>query len=108
MTRRWWPAGLLVICCVLLGGPEARPLEAAVLLQYGTNVARVVAIELNYAPEVPLLQVAATVDGRYVKRAEYRRDAAIQAVLDVMRFKDRGRLSVVYEDNRILSFFVSE
>jgi hypothetical protein len=52
--------------------------------------------------------VAVTTDSRFVKRAEYRSDAAIQNVLQLVHFKERGKLFVVYEDNRILSFFVQE
>jgi hypothetical protein len=98
----WW----LLLLGSLLGGAESRRAEAAVLLPYGTNVARVAEVEVNYFPDRPLLQVAVTIDGRYVKRAEYRRDAAIQTVVDLLRFKERGRLYVVFEDNAIVSFFV--
>lgn len=94
--------------CLLLGGERIPPAGAAVLLQYGTNVARVIELEMNYIPDRPLLQVAATTDARFVKRAEYQSDAAIQNVLQLARFKQRGKLSVVYEENRILSFFVRD
>lgn len=94
--------------CVLVGGEGLRSAGAQVLLPYGTNVARVVALELNYFPDRPQLQVAVTTDSRFVKRAEYRSDAGIQNVLQLMHWKERGKLFVVYEDNRILSFFVRE
>lgn len=94
--------------CVLVGGEGIQPVGAQVLLPYGTNVARVAGLELNYFPDRSQLQVAATTDTRFVKRAEYRNDAAIQNVLQLIHFKERGRLFVVYEDNRILSFFVQE
>lgn len=100
----------LTVCaaCVLVGGEEVRQVDAAVLLPYGTNVARVAEVELNYFPDQPLLQVAVTTDSRFVKRAEYRRDPAIQAIVDLLRFKQRGRLFVVFEDNKIVSFFVQD
>jgi uncharacterized protein YggE len=94
--------------CVLVGGEQAQPARAQVLLPYGTNVARVVQLELNYVPDQSQLQVAVTTDARFVKRAEYRNDAAIQNVLQVVRFKERGKLFIVYEENRILGFFVQE
>ncbi len=101
--------GLLLAAGCLLNGEAGRQrAEAAVLLPYGTNVGRVVAVEVNYMPERPLLQVAVTTDGSYVKRGEYSRDPAIQAVLDLLRFKERGRLYVVYDENRIVSFFVQQ
>jgi hypothetical protein len=93
---------------VLAGGEQIQPAEAQILLPYGTNVARVTGLELNYSPDRSQLQVAVTTDARFVKRAEYRNDAAIQNVLQLVRFKERGKLFVVYEDNRILSFFVQE
>ncbi|HSB71132.1 MAG TPA: hypothetical protein VLH58_06935 [Candidatus Methylomirabilis sp.] len=94
--------------CLLLGGEHIRPAGAAVLLQYGTNLARVIELEINYLPDRPLLQVAATTDARFVKRAEYQSEAAIQNVLQLARFKQRGKLFITYDDNRILSFFVRE
>ncbi len=107
MTRlRGLPWRLLLLGSLFLAGEEMQRAEAAVLLPYGTNVARVAGVEVNYFPDRPLLQVAITTDARFVKRAEYRRDAAIQTVLDLLRFKERGRLYVVFEDNAIVSFFV--
>ena len=94
--------------CALVGGEQIQPAAAQVLLPYGTNVARVIELELNYLPDRPQLQVAVTTDSRFVKRAEYRSDTAIQNVLQLVHFKERGKLFVVYEDNRILSFFVQE
>jgi len=94
--------------CVLVGGEPVHPAGAQILLPYATNVARVTQLELNYLPDQPQLQVAVTTDTRFVKRAEYRNDAAIQNVLQLVRFKERGKLFVVYEENRILSFFVQE
>ncbi len=94
--------------CGLVGGQQVQRAGAATLLPYGTNVARVIELELNYFPERPLLQVAATTDTRFVKRAEYRADGTIQNILQLARFKERGKLFIVYEDNRITSFFVQE
>ncbi len=94
--------------CGLFGGEQLRPASAAVLLPYGTNVGRVVGLEINYFPGRPQVQIAATTDTRFVKRAEYRTDGTIQSVLQLMRFKERGKLFVVYEDNRIISFFVQD
>ena len=98
---------LAIGLCLLIGG-KTLPVGGQTLLPYGTNVARVVQMELNYLPDKPQLQVAVTTDTRFVKRAEYRNDAAIQNVLQLIRFKERGKLFVVYEENRILSFFVQE
>jgi hypothetical protein len=98
----------VLAACLGPAGEKARRAEAAVLLQYGTNVAKVSAVELNYSPDQPLLQVAVTTDGHFVKRAEYRRDAAIQAIVELLRYKQRGRLFIVYDENKILSFFVQE
>jgi hypothetical protein len=107
MTRlRRLPCWLLLLSSLFVAGEEMQRAEAAVLLPYGTNVARVAEVEVNYFPDRPLLQVAITTDARYVKRAEYRRDSAIQTVVDLLRFKERGRLYVVFEDNAIISFFV--
>src|SRR5574341_634753 len=94
--------------CLLFGGEQVRPAGAAgsVLLPYGTNLVRVIELEINYFPDRSLLQVAATTDTRFVKRADYRSDAAIQNILQLLRFKDRSKLFVVYEENRIISFFV--
>ena len=94
--------------CLLLDGERVRPASAAVLLPYGTNLARVIELEINYLPDRPLLQVAATTESRFVKRAEYQSEAAIQNVLQLTRFKARGKLFITYDDNRILSFFVRE
>ncbi len=98
----------IVGLCGLVGGQQVQRVGAATLLPYGTNVARVVELELNYFPDRPLLQVAATTDTRFVKKAEYRTDGSIQNVLQLARFKERGKLFVVYEDNRITSFFIQE
>jgi hypothetical protein len=94
--------------CVLFGGEHVRLAGAAVLLPYGTNLGRVVDLEINYFPDRSQLQIAATTDNRFVKRGEYRSDAAIQNVLQLMHFKERGKLFVVYDDNRIISFFVQD
>ncbi|MFI5339946.1 MAG: hypothetical protein ACHQ7N_08925 [Candidatus Methylomirabilales bacterium] len=67
--------------CVWVGGEQVQPVGAQALLPYGTNVARVVGLELNYFPDRPQLQVAVTTDTRFVKRAEFRTDAAIQNVI---------------------------
>jgi hypothetical protein len=94
--------------CVFFGGEQIRLADAATLLPYGTNLGRVVDLEINYFPDRTQLQVAATTDTRFVKRGEYRNDTAIQNVLQLVRFKERGKLFVVYEDNRIISFFVQD
>jgi hypothetical protein len=94
--------------CALFGGEQVRQADAATLLPYGTNLGRVVDLEINYFPDRTQLQIAATTDTRFVKRGEYRSDTAIQNVLQLVRFKERGKLFVVYEDNRIISFFVQD
>lgn len=94
--------------CLGLRAASLAPATAAVLLPFGTNRGRVIELEMNYVPEKPQLVVAATLDNRFVKTAEYRNDAAIQNVLQFARFKDRGKLFVVYEENRIISFHVVE
>ncbi len=99
---------IVLAACLMLNGEQTRRAEAAVLLPYGTNVGKVVEVEVNYFPEQPLLQVAVTTDARFVKRGEYRRDSAIQAVVELLRYKQRGRLFIVYDENKILSFFVHE
>jgi len=104
MKRLW----LLVIGLCLLVGGKTHPVGGQILLPYGTNVGKVVQMELNYLPDKPQLQVAVTTNTRFVKRAEYRNDAAIQNVLQLFRFKERGKLFVVYEENQILSFFVQD
>lgn len=92
--------------CLAAAADHGRSLPAAVLLEYGTNRGRVIEMELNYVPDGSQLAVAVTLAGGAVKRAEYRGDATIQNVLLLLRLKERGRLFVTYELNRVLSFYV--
>lgn len=76
------------------------------LLEYGTNRGKVVEVELNYMPDRAHLAIAVTLDNRFVKKAQYTGDGPIRNVLELVKFKDRGKLRVVYEGNTILSFHV--
>src|SRR5512144_2048429 len=41
---------IVLVACVMPAAEKTHRAEAAVLLQYGTNVAKVAAVELNYSP----------------------------------------------------------
>jgi len=94
-----------VLAALLAAGGAART-GATVLLSTDTNRAAVRALELDYDPAAPRLRVAVTVSGGFVKRAEYRDREAIRTVLEILRFHRSKELSVTFEENRLLTFFV--
>lgn len=94
---------LLGLLAAVAGGERA---AAQSLLEYGTNRGKVVEVELNYMPDRAYLAIAVTLDNRFVKKAQYTGDAPVRNVLELLKFKDKGKLRVVYEGNTILSFYV--
>jgi hypothetical protein len=98
--------GALLALCLVVAADHGRSVPAAVLLEYGTNRGRVMEMEMNYVPDGSQLAIAVTLAGGAVKRAEYRGDGTIQNILLLLRHKERGRLFVTYELNRVLSFYV--